>query len=537
MLKSRISPSNAKILNKTQSTQKTSYFQSAKRLIKATTFQSLKQTIIPELIGSNKPQHAEQELVSLTSPEQEALRCRYSQRNRRLPPDFAEKVLELEIHLEKNQSEIKMEVVQQLLYLYSQAVEYYNGLNNEKYQLYAERIQNTVVRPEVLKVMTQSKKSVPIGQSRSKSTNNRGYNPQKTQQLIKEEHEKRQKERKQLLVENMKEINGEGIGQKLQDQEQLKQSAAEEVKKSLENQSENLRKRLAERKQLQISKRSINTSIQDQTLDELWINSRPGSTKNGGNGMFQIKFDDDINNISMIKGCSTKDSSQYFYNNQNYLEDIQDNSPISDKSQQQEYEESMHQIWSNCEHMIETLSVAKSSQMEQLIEEVTQQKYEKLAEIKATYDFMIKKLDQSKQKDKADEKRKEKDQEMQLCSKEFEQLKKQKLDDLEREYDEKKRAVMDQKIQRETRKLVQSNISRATSRANSRGSSNNSRFSRNKQAQRKNKQISQQNCNQNNLSIFTLSNQQFQQQVEEIQNRVQQHSQISQIQQEQQVQL
>jgi hypothetical protein len=35
--------------------------------------------------------------------------------------------------------------------------------------------------------------------------------------LIKEEHEKRQKDRKQLLVENMKEINGQGIGQKLED--------------------------------------------------------------------------------------------------------------------------------------------------------------------------------------------------------------------------------------------------------------------------------------------------------------------------------
>lgn len=40
--------------------------------------------------------------------------------------------------------------------------------------------------------------------------------------MIKEEHEKRQKERKLKLAENMKEINGTGIGQKLEDQEQLR---------------------------------------------------------------------------------------------------------------------------------------------------------------------------------------------------------------------------------------------------------------------------------------------------------------------------
>ena len=37
------------------------------------------------------------------------------------------------------------------------------------------------------------------------------------------------------------------------------------------------------------------------------------------------------------------------------------------------------------------------------------EKFEKLAELKASFDFMIKRLDASKQKDKADQKRKEKE--------------------------------------------------------------------------------------------------------------------------------
>ena len=32
-------------------------------------------------------------------------------------------------------------------------MEYYNGMNNDKYQLYADRIQNTLMRPEILMVM------------------------------------------------------------------------------------------------------------------------------------------------------------------------------------------------------------------------------------------------------------------------------------------------------------------------------------------------------------------------------------------------
>ena len=32
-------------------------------------------------------------------------------------------------------------------------MEYYNGINSDRYQLYADRIQNFLLRPEVLRVM------------------------------------------------------------------------------------------------------------------------------------------------------------------------------------------------------------------------------------------------------------------------------------------------------------------------------------------------------------------------------------------------
>ena len=43
-----------------------------------------------------------------------------------------------------------MDTVNALLLLYSQAVEFYNGMNDSKFSVYQDRIQNMLVRPEVL---------------------------------------------------------------------------------------------------------------------------------------------------------------------------------------------------------------------------------------------------------------------------------------------------------------------------------------------------------------------------------------------------
>lgn len=34
-----------------------------------------------------------------------------------------------------------------------QAVEYYSGMNDEKYMMFTERIQNTLLRPEIMHLM------------------------------------------------------------------------------------------------------------------------------------------------------------------------------------------------------------------------------------------------------------------------------------------------------------------------------------------------------------------------------------------------
>ena len=55
-----------------------------------------------------------------------------------LPPDFADKVLNLELKID--QGNFNMDTINELLLLYSQAVEFYDGMNDEKYITYEGRI-------------------------------------------------------------------------------------------------------------------------------------------------------------------------------------------------------------------------------------------------------------------------------------------------------------------------------------------------------------------------------------------------------------
>ena len=57
-----------------------------------------------------------------------------------------------------DQGKFSIETINELLLLYSQAVEYYNCNNDDKHIIYQERIQNMLVRPEILMVMQTASK-------------------------------------------------------------------------------------------------------------------------------------------------------------------------------------------------------------------------------------------------------------------------------------------------------------------------------------------------------------------------------------------
>ena len=62
----------------------------------------------------------------------------FAVKNKKLPVDFAEKVLDLELKID--QGRFTLDTITELMQLYSQAVEYYNGINDDKYTVYQDRI-------------------------------------------------------------------------------------------------------------------------------------------------------------------------------------------------------------------------------------------------------------------------------------------------------------------------------------------------------------------------------------------------------------
>ena len=69
---------------------------------------------------------------------------------KKLPKNFAERVLDLELKIDGGNFDIKN--IDKLMQLYSMAVEYYSGMNDEKYMYFTERIQNTLLKPEIMKL-------------------------------------------------------------------------------------------------------------------------------------------------------------------------------------------------------------------------------------------------------------------------------------------------------------------------------------------------------------------------------------------------
>lgn len=74
-----------------------------------------------------------------------------------MPENFHERVRELEHYIEHKN--FNLEHVNELMLLYSQAVEFYNGMNDNKFLIYQDLIQKILVKPDVLMAMTTASKN------------------------------------------------------------------------------------------------------------------------------------------------------------------------------------------------------------------------------------------------------------------------------------------------------------------------------------------------------------------------------------------
>lgn len=88
---------------------------------------------------------------SIHDAEVEALSTKY--KLQQLPKDFAGRVLKLEMQMEKGQTYITMDDINNLMDLYTQAVEFYNStMQSDRQKYYEHKLLNLLESPAVKKV-------------------------------------------------------------------------------------------------------------------------------------------------------------------------------------------------------------------------------------------------------------------------------------------------------------------------------------------------------------------------------------------------
>ena len=83
------------------------------------------------------------------------------------------------------------------MFLYSQAVEYYNGINDDKQNSWQDKIQNMLLRPEILMTMQNASKDPDAEKKKQDKERERRMTmaPKELEKIQQEEAAKRKKER------------------------------------------------------------------------------------------------------------------------------------------------------------------------------------------------------------------------------------------------------------------------------------------------------------------------------------------------------
>jgi hypothetical protein len=92
-----------------------------------------------------------------------------------LPKNYPKKMMELEIKLARNK--LSLPLLNQLLNLYSRAVEHFDASNdNENYEYYKEKIRITLANPEVKKIINLRKGDTKDESPKETKENNQNAN-------------------------------------------------------------------------------------------------------------------------------------------------------------------------------------------------------------------------------------------------------------------------------------------------------------------------------------------------------------------------
>ena len=143
-----------------------------------------------------------------------------------LPDDFFEQILACEIQLKKGFS---MNTLRKLINLYSRAVEYYESINDSRYMRYSKSLQLLLMQPQIVKQINMQTKKGKI----------KVHKQERKKEIL---DEFKNVDKKFINTINIKEMIDKSK------KEEKKKNFDEEKTKDIDNQTNNFKKRLAEKK-------------------------------------------------------------------------------------------------------------------------------------------------------------------------------------------------------------------------------------------------------------------------------------------------
>jgi hypothetical protein len=378
-----------------------------------------------------------------------------------LPKKFAEQVLELEMNVDHKVFTLKQ--IQRLMALYSKAVEFYGGKSDGKYLYYQDKLQNLISQPKILDMLTSE--PVPVV-NKKKSTE-----IVETDLKTKEQLKKKERMLKATLHMNNKEMEKSDVKNKLIEKHaSVKNQESKIIESNLSQQSDNMKKRLEERRMKMMQKQQQKESVSIQPTNSSTPNQTLCSQKLGSTS------GDKSEGVSESSGTNSVDENMTFKFNFDNLQDDKFSDELMDKLKllhvgyddndydnedlfnEEAVEDEIEKILNKCDEEVEKILEEDRQQIEDLYERIANDKFEKLAEIKSEYKYKLKFSEDEEEKQQLE---KERDIELEETKKIFDGIKVQQIQELKIKHKENKEKI---KIKREGIKKVTNRVRRSASR-------------------------------------------------------------------------
>ena len=189
-----------------------------------------------------------------------------------LPDDFFEQILACEIQLKKGFS---MNTLRKLINLYSRAVEYYESINDSRYMRYSKSLQLLLMQPQIVKQINMQTKKGKI----------KVHKQERKKEIL---DEFKNVDKKFINTINIKEMIDKSK------KEEKKKNFDEEKTKDIDNQTNNFKKRLAEKKKKWIMNTSDIGQSSNLQSKNLVIFNTPITMYNAGENSLNVN--EGINN-------------------------------------------------------------------------------------------------------------------------------------------------------------------------------------------------------------------------------------------------